>query len=147
MGWNLPLLWISLGIILLAVEIFTLTFILLWIGISALAAGIIAFFIPAPGVQLLIFSISSILLLLFTRPLTRKWRSRSPNVPSGVYALIGKEGHAVTQLEESKTGEVKIGGEIWSGRSISGLIKEGEKIVVLDVQGVTLIVGKEKEDL
>lgn len=147
MQWSIPIFWFVLGIILLAIEMFTFTFILLWIGMSAIIVGIVAVFIPSIGIQLLIFSLSSLFFLTFTRPLTRKWRARSPNLQSGVYALIGKPGVALSRFGETEVGEVKVGGEIWNARSISGMVQEGEPVIVYDVQGVTLIVGKEKEEL
>lgn len=147
MIWSQPFFWFIVGIILLAIEMFTLTFILLWIGLSAIVVGVVALFIPSLGVELLVFSLVSIFLLLFTRPLTRRWRTRSPNLQSGVYALIGQKGVALTSFGETEIGEVKIGGETWNCRSLSGKVTQGESVIVYDVQGVTLIVGKEKEEL
>lgn len=132
-----PAFWIVAGLILVILEITTLTFILLWIGIGAIIAGISAFLAPNLGMQLLVFSISSLLLLIYTRPLTKRWRNKTPNIQSGVYALIGKEGVVIEEIKEQQTGAVKIGGEIWSATSDT-FIESGENVQVIDIKGVTL---------
>lgn len=133
-----PAFWFIAGFILIIAEIFTLTFILLWLGIGAIISGIVAILVPSLAVQLLVFSLASLLLLIFTRPLTRRWRKGTPNVKSGVYALIGKEGITVEEIQDGGSGTVKVGGEIWRATSEEKLIPKGAAIEVVDVEGVTL---------
>lgn len=132
-----PAFWIITGLILIILEITTLTFILLWIGIAAIITGITAFIFPSVGIQLLVFSIATLLLLVYTRPLTKRWKKSTPNIQSGVYALIGKEGIIVDEISETKGGSVKVGGEIWKAMSDQQL-PVGTKVQVTGVQGVTL---------
>lgn len=138
-----PAFWLITGLILIILEVTTLTFILLWIGIGAMVAGISAFIIPSIGMQLLVFSITSLLLLIYTRPLTRRWRNKTPNIQSGVYALIGKEGIVVDEITELSSGTVKVGGEIWTATGDTTL-QVGDVIEIIGVEGVTLQV-KSKE--
>lgn len=132
-----PAFWLIFGLVLIILEITTLTFILLWVGIAAIITGISALMFPSLSIQLIIFSVATLLLLIYTRPLTRRWRKRTPNIQSGVYALIGKEGIIVEEVTEHKNGSVKIGGEIWSAASDTRL-DVGQKVVVTGVEGVTL---------
>lgn len=139
-----PAFWFIVGLVLIIFEIMTLTFILLWVGIAAIITGITALMFPSLSVQLIVFSISTLLLLIYTRPLTRRWRKRTPNVQSGVYALIGKDGIVIEKITNYKNGSVKIGGELWSATSDS-MIDVGTRVVVVDIEGVTLKV-KEMND-
>ncbi|MBE3596248.1 MAG: NfeD family protein [Hydrogenibacillus sp.] len=135
-----PLFWFGLGFALLIVEVLTVTFILLWIGLGALAAGITALITPNPEIPLIVFITVSVILWIFTRPLTRRARRASARLESGVYALIGKNGLARTALDDSARGEVQIGGEIWAAKSEGGRIAAGSTVRIVRVEGVTLIV-------
>ncbi|MCX8150573.1 MAG: NfeD family protein [Candidatus Bathyarchaeota archaeon] len=60
---------------------------------------------------------------------------------TNVDALIGKEGLAKTDIDPMDGGVVKVNGEIWLSRSADEcLIKEGSKVRVIRIEGVTLIV-------
>lgn len=60
---------------------------------------------------------------------------------TNVDALIGKEGLAKTDIDPVDGGVVKVNGEIWLSRSADEcLIKEGSKVRVIRIEGVTLIV-------
>jgi membrane-bound ClpP family serine protease len=63
------------------------------------------------------------------------------------YVNIGKEGligkSAEVTYDCSPSGKVKINNEIWNATSSNNeLIKTGEKVVIKDVKGLTLIVKK-----
>ncbi len=71
-----------------------------------------------------------------------KVRKRRAKV--GAEELIGKVTRAETEINE-ENGTIKIRGEIWNARTLEGeTIKEGEKVEIVDREGLTLIV-KRKE--
>jgi hypothetical protein len=60
---------------------------------------------------------------------------------NNVDALVGKEAITKTDVDAVDGGVVKLGGEIWMAKSEdSAVIKEGSKIRVIRVEGVSLIV-------
>ncbi|RCV64318.1 membrane-bound serine protease (ClpP class) [Methanophagales archaeon] len=60
----------------------------------------------------------------------------------GAEDLIGKETKAETEIN-ADSGTVKTRGEIWNARTLDGeTIKEGEKVVIVDREGLTLIVNR-----
>ncbi len=63
---------------------------------------------------------------------------------SGKEALIGKVGVAKDEL--NLDGIVHIEGEEWGAESEDGIIKEGEKVVVSRIEGLKVIVKKEKRN-
>jgi membrane-bound serine protease (ClpP class) len=96
-------------------------FLVIIIGIAAASA---AFFFFAVGAVL-------------------KVRKRRAKV--GAEELIGKITKAETNIDE-EGGTIKIQGEIWNARTVEGeKIEEGEKVEIVDREGLTLIV-KRKEN-
>jgi len=58
----------------------------------------------------------------------------------GPQTMIGLEGHAMEDL--SPRGKVKVRGEIWGASSRSGTIMKGEPIMVVALDGLTLVVDR-----
>jgi membrane-bound serine protease (ClpP class) len=63
----------------------------------------------------------------------RRRRRTTPAV--GVEALVGRHGRATTRLAPS--GQVRVGGELWSARSTTP-VDRGDAIVVLGIHGLVL---------
>ncbi|MEA2074975.1 MAG: nodulation protein NfeD [Euryarchaeota archaeon] len=74
-------------------------------------------------------------------------KARKRKVKVGGEELIGKVTKAETEINEDG-GTVKLRGEIWNARTVAGeQINEGEKVEIIDRDGLTLIVKrKEKEN-
>ncbi|NMX21803.1 nodulation protein NfeD [ANME-1 cluster archaeon GoMg4] len=71
-------------------------------------------------------------------------KARKRKVKVGGEELIGKVTKAETEINED-TGTVKLRGEIWNARTVEGeTINEGEKVEIIDREGLMLIV-KRKE--
>ncbi|HID20750.1 MAG TPA: nodulation protein NfeD [Methanophagales archaeon] len=73
--------------------------------------------------------------------------ARKKRAKVGAEELIGKVTKAETEIN-AEGGTVKTRGEIWNAQSIDGKkIKEGEKVEIVDREGLTLIVKrKEREE-
>jgi membrane protein implicated in regulation of membrane protease activity len=127
---------------LLIAEMLTLTFYLLWLGIGAIAAGVVALFLPDSFVaQGLTGAIIALLLTLFTKRLTRVIR-RSKGYRDPIDDLIGKHGIVEEEVEEGKPGVVKVGGEAWSAVSTQAL-RKGEAVTVV-ARGTTKLEVEKK---
>jgi membrane protein implicated in regulation of membrane protease activity len=59
---------------------------------------------------------------------------------TNIDALIGKGGIAKTDIDCLDGGVTKLQGENWLSRSDDGIIKEGSRVRVIRVEGVSLIV-------
>lgn len=71
-------------------------------------------------------------------------KTRKRRAQVGAEELIGKVTKAETEINEDG-GTIKLRGEIWNARTLAGeRIKEGEKVEIIDREGLTLIV-KRKE--
>lgn len=134
--------WLIVAGICFVIESFTIGFLVFWFGIGALAALVASLFISNIWIQSLIFIIVSSLLLIFTKPLVKKFVKEKDIIPTNVYSIIGKEGIVVEKIDTiNGVGKVKVNGELWSATSLEN-IEKGTKVKVLKVNGVKLEVEK-----
>ncbi len=141
--------WTLLGVGLAVAEIFTLGFFLLWFGIGAIAAAVVAWLGFGLGLQFLTFAIVSIVLTALTRTIFTKYftQDSANDLISGSAGLPGKIGTVVSGSKGAlNAGEVKVFGSTWTAFPIEGeLLKEGEKVEVVSIQGSSISVRKHKE--
>lgn len=134
--------WLAVLIVSILVEAGTMGLVSIWFAAGALVSWALAMFGVNEWIQCLAFVLVSGLLLFFTRPLGKKYVT--PKIqPTNVDAIIGREGivcEAIRPLEG--TGQVKVGGQIWSARTDeqTDCIPEGTIVTVLRVEGVKLFV-------
>ena len=134
--------WVLIAILCGAVEIFSSGFWFLWLAIAALlvaGAAVLGILTGLPA-QLLVFSIITLVLIVFTRPLLMK-TVKSNDTVSNVKALIGQQGMALTPISPLNFGQVKVNGEIWTATS-NEYIEENIRVVVTGIDGVKLVVDK-----
>src|SRR3954471_12632073 len=67
--------------------------------------------------QVVTFVVVSVALLVFVRPLAYRNRQR-PEQRSGVDALKGKQAVVLERVDGGAGGRIKLGGEVWSARSL-----------------------------
>ena len=134
--------WLLVAGICFVIEIYTVGFFVFWFGIGALIALIISFFTTNLFIQAICFIISSSLLLLLTKPLSKKFLKADKIIPTNVYSIIGKEGIVLEKIDSiNGSGLVKVKGERWSAISDTTIDKDS-KVKVLGVDGVKLKVEK-----
>lgn len=96
--------------------------------------------------QILIFLVSSFIIIYFTRPFAinlLKVGQEKTNAQS----LVGEIGIVTKEIRPFETGLVKISGQIWTAKSIDKKsIGRNERVMVLAIEGVKLIVEKLKEN-
>lgn len=130
---------IAAGIFFIA-EIATTGFLIFWLGLGSLLAMIISFFTDSILIQTTIFVISSVILILLTKPIINKYVDKGESFVTNAYSLIGKIGIVTTPINAVEaTGQVKVNGEIWSAKADTDII-EGTEVEVLKIDGVKLIV-------
>ena len=111
--------WISLVIILLLIEIFTLGLTTIWFAGGALIALICAFLGGPVWLQVILFIAGSIVLLFLTRPLAVKLMNKGA-VRTNADSLIGKEAVVTERIDNlQSTGTVQINGQVWTARSVN----------------------------
>ena len=122
-------------------ENFTAGFFLLWFGIGAAAAGLVALIGYGMVAQLTVFVVVSLLLFVVSRRFANRF---SDEQPAGVGAnrFIGAQGVVLQSIDNlENTGRVRIAREEWRADSESGRrIEEGKQVVVTRIEGTHLVV-------
>lgn len=131
--------WILVAFLLLTIEFFATT---AHIGFFAVGAFLVAILVGA-GVpiplwgQLLIFAISSVILLVFVRPIVV--RKLGLNKTRVVDTLIGEQAIVLDDLPVAAEGRAEMRGSTWTARNIGETsILKGQRCVVEKVTGLTL---------
>lgn len=138
MSWWL--IWLLVGIGFLILEIVTFTFICLWISAGALLAALLAWFFPeAVAIQIFAGSAVALVLTLATKPLTRRFTSKSEGFRDS--PIIGQLGVVEEDIAAGQLGTIKLEGESWSARS-SQKLRAQDRVMVIARSGTVLIVQK-----
>lgn len=133
-GW---LIWLIIAGVLFVVEMLTFTFYLLWLSVGAAAAALTCLVFPELiSVQLLTGGAVSLILTIFTKPLT-KWIKTGSEFRDSILELVGKEGVVVEAIAPGKPGIVKIGNESWSATAAQP-IEAGQYVTVIH-RGTTML--------
>ena len=135
--------WLILCGIFLLTEIFTVSFLLFWPGIGAFlafCAELLGFSVP---VQIAIFVISTTLMVVFMKPIVKKF-FKTKDTPMNSDSLIGKKALVIKEIDNLQNkGQIKFNGQLWSAVSEnSDIIEEGSNVIIQKIDGVKLIVKK-----
>ncbi|HEY8542770.1 MAG TPA: NfeD family protein [Pseudothermotoga sp.] len=136
--------WLIFGVIFVIGEILTPTFFLFWFGIGAFVASAVSIAFGTL-VQVITFIVISGLLVILTRPLTKKLTKEQPR-KIHIDEIIGKIGSVIETIDnEQGKGLVKINGDMWRAYSNDdSIIQEGERVKILKVEGAHVIVERLK---
>lgn len=135
--------WLVLVIVLSVIEIATVSLVSIWFVSSGIVVMILSFFIGDIAIQSTIFALLGILLLLVTRPIVAKLKSKD-NAKTNLDRIIGEDAIVTEDITKNTVGEVKIDGKRWSAISKNKCLK-GDTVKVLKIDGVKLIVKKEED--
>ena len=134
------LIWLSAGIILAILEVFTPGFFIVGIGVSLVITALPAALGLPFWVQLLVCGVMILIFFLLVRPLVMKI-PHSDGKKTGTAALMGEEGIVVETITRIEGGRVKVGGEVWKAKS-DETIEKDSLVIVTGVEGVTLNVRR-----
>ena len=133
--------WFVAFIILLFFEIITVNLVTIWFAIGALVSCVVAYFCDNIFIQIGVFLLTSIIVLVCTKPLSQKIR-KGKKVATNSDRVIGMEGVVTMDISKNNVGEVKVDGKRWSAVSKEEFHKD-DIVVIKKIDGVKLIVEKE----
>ena len=137
-----PYIWLGVAVVLLIVELLTVGLTTIWFAAGALLAMTLAFCGASEIWQVVAFVVSSVVLLIFTRPFVQKYVN-SKHVKTNVDAIVGMTGRVVEAINGIEgTGAVIVDGKTWSARAESEttVIPIDKIVTVKEVSGVKLLV-------
>ncbi|CDB31761.1 membrane protein implicated in regulation of membrane protease activity [Clostridium sp. CAG:575] len=135
--------WLLLAGLFFIGEMITVGFLIFWLGIGALLAMIVSFFTTNIIIQTAVFVISSIILILATKPFVKRFVDVK-KTNTNVFSIIGKKALVIKEIDPiNANGQIKVNSEIWSAESENGeKIEEGSEVEIIRINGVKAIVKK-----
>ena len=140
------LIWMVVAAVFVIGEIFTLGFFLLWFGIGAAVAGILAIFGLGGSWQWGAFAVVSGVLFVVSRRFAERFSKKQP--PGiGADRFIDKKGVVLEEVDNIKnTGRIRMGKEEWRAESDTGeVIPVGKMVEVTKLVGTHVVVKTLKE--
>lgn len=143
---SLSMIWLIVLVVCLVVEISTLGLASIWFAGGALLALIIAMVGGPLWLQVLVFLASSVVLLIFTRPIASKYFNANRE-KTNIDSKIGKQAIVTVTIDNLKgEGQIVTEGMEWTARSLdSSVIEEGSVVTIEKIEGVKAIVSIRKE--
>ena len=136
MSFSPALIWATLGVIFLIAELATLTFILCFLGVGAIIVSLTAWIGLTPGInsQLVVFSISSVLMMLLFRK-TAKGLFFGSNDPSPDY--MGQKVKVIKAIPVGGEGTIEYRGSDWIAFSDDAdIINEDDTVEIVAIEGI-----------
>ena len=135
--------WIAFIVIFGVLEAVTAQLVSIWFVIGAVAALGSYFFEASVLTQFIIFVLVSVIVLLITRPIVKKF-TQTKAQPTNADSYVGLDAVVIEDIDNIHSrGAVKVKGVEWTARSESGdEIAEGEIVTVKSIEGVKLIVER-----
>lgn len=135
-------LWIFIFVFALIIEFATPQLVSIWFSGASLISFILALFKVPWWIQLIVFIVTSIVLVAFSRKFVTKILQK--DIPTNSDALIGQEILVVTPVSKHQLGSGKIRDITWSLFTNDETIEEGEYAIITSIEGNKLHV-KRKE--
>ena len=134
--------WLVSMIVLFVIEAATVNLMTLWFAFGALAALVTSLLGGQLWLQIVVFIVVTILTLIPTRKIAKKYFSKSHHQATNFDMVIGKDCIVVEDIDNLlSTGAVKCMGKEWTARSEnSEKIAVGETVTAIAIEGVKLIV-------
>jgi membrane protein implicated in regulation of membrane protease activity len=143
------LIWLLIAAALIAAEVMTTGFVLLWFGVGALVAALLALLgVSSVAIQMIAFIVVSVLLVIASRTIFDRFlRSAAPagELRTGVELMIGQLGVVVEPSQGPlNQGAVRVSGSVWTAYPVGGQppLEAGESVRVERIEGNALYVER-----
>ena len=136
--------WAAALVLFLIVEAATAGLSSIWFALGALCALLCALLKGPLWLQVVLFLVVSVVTLVLTRPLAKKYVN-ARRQPTNADRNIGRTAVVTEEINElSGTGAVRLDGQEWSARTLSGaVVPVGAHVIVREIRGVKLLVESE----
>ncbi len=133
--------WAIIFIVTLIIELETADLTTIWFCVSSLVTLICTLCGVKETYQLIIFVALSAILILATRPLTKKMMNKEI-IHTNADRLVGMIAIVTKKIANNEIGEVKVENASWRAISIDGVdIEVGEKVIINSLSGNKVVVS------
>ena len=139
--------WMALAAVFVVGEMFTAGFFLLWFGVGAAAAGVLALLGFSFPWQLAAFVVVSGVLLAVSRRFAERFsKAQPPGI--GADRFIGLKGLVLEEIDNTQnTGRMRLHKEEWRADSFNeDIIPVGARVEVVSLDGTHLVVKRIEEE-
>ena len=134
--------WLVVVILSIAVEAITMGLTSIWFAGGALVALAAAALRLPIALQVVLFFAVSGVLLYFTRPIAVKYFNKH-RIKTNAESLVGRQAIVISEIDNLQgIGQVTVGGQEWSARSVEDNVKlpVGTVVDIMAINGVKLMV-------
>ena len=113
------------------------------VALATLLAAVVAVAGAALTVQWILFIVAAIASLGILRPIAKRHIKMPARLRTGTAALVGTQA-VVLERVDADSGQVKIGGEIWTARVYDedDVLEPGARVHVMKIDGATALVSE-----
>jgi membrane protein implicated in regulation of membrane protease activity len=139
-GYMAAVLWLVAGFLLITAEVLSSGFVLIMLGIGALAAAGFASVGAPVWLDVAAFAGVSVALTTLARPAI-KHRLHTAHVRTNTEALVGDKAIVISTVD-AHGGKIKLRGELWSARAFieTEVLEPGQAVTVMTISGATAVV-------
>ncbi len=140
---GLWIVWVGLALAFGIAEVLTLNLFFLMVSGGSFAAAAMAGFGLGLPIQLVVFGVTTAVLLVGARPALLAYVRRSlPVSVTNTAALVGRDAEVLVEVTPD-AGRVKLAGEVWSARSVAArfALEVGSTVQVVRIDGATAVVA------
>ena len=137
-------LWLIIGFIMLVIEMFSLSFFAFFIAMGALLTALLTYLgvLPTITLQIVTFSVSSVLFLIFLRKLLKRKFSQAKG-GMDYTEFVGDKVNLIHDIPENGRGKIFYRGTEWNAVSIDGKpIEKDTLVTILKMDGIVAIVKR-----
>ena len=134
--------WLIISGLFFIGEIITVGFLLFWFGFGALIAMVVSFFTSNIIIQTVVFLITSVILLLITKPFVKKFVNKEPSIVTNAYNIVGKKAIVIEDIDNIQNkGLIRVGSEVWSAKcETDEKVPKDTEVTITDIKGVKAII-------
>ncbi len=139
---NLWAFWIAVGVVALIIELSTAALVSIWFVFAALLTCFVSLFVDSFLIQVSVFVVLSIIALIISRKVYKKYIKKDKDDISMDNQLVGKYGKT-TEETDNINGKVLVGDIYWKAKTQDDeKIEKNETVKIISVEGTTLVVTK-----
>lgn len=136
--------WLSLALVFLVIEILTPVFFSFFFMISAIVVAAASLYVESTTILIILFCFLSVASMYFVRPTLVKYFNVNKTVrKSNIDSFLSKDAYVIEEISSNEPGRIKVGFETWRAETESGVtLKIGEKVKMKEIKGNTVVVDK-----
>ena len=139
---NLWALWVAVGVVALIIELSTAALVSIWFVPAAILTALVSLVVNSFFIQILVFVILSIIAMIISRKVYKKYIKKDKDDVDANSNLIGKYAKT-TEDTDGLNGKVLVGDIYWKAKTQNGdTVPKDQSVKIVSVEGTTLVITR-----